>query len=135
MVTRWRLYDPTVPETYVFAINPREMEPIYRGRALSFESTTATDGSNIYWEGNTPPRSWTFAGAVRTQVDHAALVDWTSRRSRIRVTDHFGRQFWVLFERFDATPRRDARRPWLHEYVVAAQIITTPTAPTQLLAS
>lgn len=136
MVTRWALFDPVAPETWTVTKNPSSMGPIFAERALSSTGTVATNGRVLHWEGNTPPLEWEFSGKTYTHDEHEAWLAWSSKTNRIRLTDHFGRQFWILFRKFESIPYAGgplARRPWLHDYTMKCLILTVPTAPTELV--
>lgn len=129
-VQRWTLHDPVLHETYEFPLNPRSMGSIHRPRNITARTTTAVDGQSLVTEGNAPPHTWTFEGAILTPEHYADLLTWSQKPYRVTLTDHFGRSFDVVLQNFDTTPKRAVGRYWRHEYTMTGLIVSTPTAPT-----
>lgn len=130
MVTRWELYDPVVPETYVFPLNPRTMDNIHVERNITGGTTTAVNGLTLVTEGNVQPLPWGFNGRTYDAAHYAALLAWKNKPYRVRVTDHFGRSFWIAPRGFDTTAITRMNVYWAHEYRFSGLILTVPTAPT-----
>lgn len=121
-LVRWTFFDPSVPETYTFAVNPNSGGSPDYAKTLTTQPTTAPGGKTLLFEGEDRPSRFEFAGVLRTEAQFDAFVTWWNKRLPIRITDDLGRQFWIYIDTF--TPRRvRARRAiWKHSYSVEATV-------------
>lgn len=121
-VVRWTFYDPLVPETYTFEINPKEGgTPVYK-RNFAYRTTAAQDGRTIVFEGRDQPQQITWSGIILTEAHLNAYITWYGKKNQIQLTDDLGRTFWIVIESFE--PKRTySRNFWRHEYSVTATII------------
>lgn len=131
---RWRFEDPydSDPETnsYTFPINPNQMSSPFPEKAISAMTTTAIGGVPLVWQGNTPPKSWTFGGEILDAAHYEALRSWTyDRNRRLYLFDHFGRRLILVMQSFDPAPKRAVGRYWRHTYTCTALVLSVG-APT-----
>lgn len=113
---RWHFYDPTNAQDYELEINPNEGGSFGRERKFTFETTAASDGGPIIFEGAADPRSTSISGVILTQSHFEALDSWAMRYHQIRITDDLGRVFWVVFRNFRPKRKRSANHPWRHDF-------------------
>lgn len=130
MVVRWTLSDPYLNESYTFPYNPQEMRPIFPVKNMLIKTTTAIDGQALLFEGNPERREWSFSGVTLDRAHHEELKRWSEKRHRVRISDHFGREFDVYLVSFESVPRNKSGWRWYHEYTMNAIILTNPTDPT-----
>lgn len=123
MVVRWTFYDPTVPETYTFPINPNDGGTPGIAKNITTEVTAAPDGSAIIFEGRPSPQTVTFDGTILDQSHLENLITWFSKEHQVRLTDDLGRQYWVYLTSFTPKRVRAATRPWKHTYSAEATIL------------
>lgn len=124
MVVKWTFFDPTVPETYTFAINPNTGGTPNRTKRINFESPAASDGSMILFEGREEPRRVEISGVILNQAQLDTFQAWYDKRHQIRLTDDLGRQYWVYITSFSATRNRRAHHPWHHSYQMQLTVIS-----------
>lgn len=125
-VQKWQLIDPNGLGTYVFPINPSEMQTPYAAKALTFDHTTSVEGQILTWEGAARASSWSFSGYLDSEDEYIALRAWTALNRRFYLVDHFLRKWVVSFEKFDAVPLTNMDKPWAHHYTVEAIIYEGP---------
>lgn len=123
MVVRWTFFDPTVPETYTFPMNPTEGGTPDRTKSLQAQATAAPDGKLILFEGREEPRRIELSGTLLEQAQLDAFTTWYEKRHQIRVTDDLGRQYWVYITGFSATRNRRVHHPWHHSYKMQLTIL------------
>lgn len=127
IVVRWTFYDPTVPQTYTFEINPNTGGTPSYAKTLSTSSTVAPGGKTLIFEGADQVPKFEFSGTILTEAHFNAFVEWWDKRRQIRITDDLGREFWVYIESFTPTRVRAVHHPWKHTYNVVAQILDWPS--------
>ena len=117
-MAKWQLYDPVALDTLIFGHNPITMTSMAQGHATKSTATSPIDGKVRAYRQPDKPFLWSFSGKVRTKADYDALLAWTARPNRLRLTDHFGRVHDVLPQRFLPTPveRSGMGNPWLFAY-------------------
>lgn len=126
MVVRWTFYDPTIPETYTFDINPSEGGTPTRRKKIEYQNTAAPDGKVLVFEGRDEPQEFTFTGTILTEAHYTTLVNWFSKRRQIKVTDDLGREHWIYIKSFDATRQRAVHYPWKHSFTIEAVVLDWP---------
>lgn len=117
-VRRWRFVDLAAGDSWEMPINPNRMSPIPLGRTLTFGSSTRVGRDRIR-TGQAPSvaAAWSFGGVIRSREHHDTLYAWALRGSKIRVYDHLGRVFEVVFTDFEPTARRPTPNvPWRYSY-------------------
>jgi len=122
-VVKWILTDTTTLDTWTFEINPNEgAAPEYR-KNTSFTGTTAPDGRTLVSEGQDNVPDFPFSGTLLTQTQHDARVEWFDRRTIIKITDDFSRDWYVWIEGLRLERLRKHNYPWAHKYSVSAKIV------------
>ena len=118
VVRRWRFVDLAAGEQWEHPINPNRMSPVPQARSLVFGSSTRVGRDRIRTgERPAPAQQWSFGGVIRTREHHDELYAWALRGSKIRVHDHLGRIFEVVFTDFEPTARRPTPNvPWRYSY-------------------
>lgn len=125
---RWRFedpFDPTLANTYTFAINPNAMTSPFPRRNITAKGTTAINGRTLLVEGQRQPTEWTFSGDVLEPNHFEALRSWVLDRTgrKVFLYDHFGRKLTVVPTQFNATPKRVIARYWRHTYEVTCLVL------------
>lgn len=125
MTERWTFHELATGETYTVPINPDAMTSPFGDRQAKTATTTHDPNGRIRtFMSATTPVQWEFSGAIRTQAHHEALETWAKKPGLIRVTDHLGRTFEVLFVSYEASDRRPTRStPWRLRYVMKASLL------------
>jgi hypothetical protein len=130
---RWVFYDPLLPETYTVPINPNEMTSPWPERKFVYRTTTAgRNGANVIYEGRADLAQWQFGGVILDQSHYDALRHWSEKPNSCYVTDHLGRTFKVLFDKFDPKPKQAYGKPWKHEYQMTVAVFPPATGPMRL---
>lgn len=126
---RWRLYDPATGERWEFIHNPNQMTSPHLPRAISIFVTPplynpaveARGGMARVHETNTQPYEWSFSGWIREEAQYEQLLHWTRKVTRLQLTDHFGRTWWIRFKEFDPDEQRPSHRSdWRFDYDIKA---------------
>lgn len=125
-MARWQLYDPTVPETYVFPVNPNEGGTPNRAKRIDTQVPAAPDGKVLLWEGRDEPQKIDIKGVILEQAQLDAFNLWFNKRHQVRLTDDLGRQYWVYMTTFNATRNRRVSHPWHHSYDMSFTILDNP---------
>lgn len=122
-MARWLFYDPTIPATYAFEVNPNEGGSPTFDKNIAEENTVAPGGKTLLFEGSDPPQRLDFSGVILTQEQYDAFVEWWQKRRQIRITDDLGREYWVYFKTFTPKRERAIHSPWKHSYSVSTTIL------------
>jgi hypothetical protein len=123
MALRWRFYDPTVPEEYVFEVGPDSGGSPEFAKTITEEATVAPGGKTLIFEGADQPQHLEFSGTLLSQEQYEAFVTWWSKRRQIRITDDMGREFWVYITRFTPKRERAIHSPYKHSYSITCTIL------------
>lgn len=128
---KWQFYDQydtnAATRSYDFPINPKQMDTVHPERRINTMASTA--GNALLFEGATAPQPWSFSGVLLTKAMYESLQSWVyTRKRRVIVMDHFGRQHLVVLQRFDAKPVRSIQYFWRHEYTITCQLIVSGSA-------
>lgn len=126
---KWRFDDPTTADSYTFAINPNVMttphqldslEPGARSAVVPMESNVRAGVARVL-QGKRQPLEWSFSGVIREKAQYNAFYQWSRKRTRIQVTDHFGRTWEIRITEFQATEARpSARLKFKFDYTIKA---------------
>lgn len=123
MVVKWQFHDPSLPETYVFEINPNEDGlPGYR-KNYSYQGTSAPNGKVLLFEGREDPRRGQFSGVTLSQAQHEAFIYWYEKSNQIQVTDDLGRTFTIVIESYEPTRRWTKSHNWKHDYTMSYIVV------------
>lgn len=125
-VVRWRFYDPLVPETYIFDINPNEGGTPAFKKNVAYQNTAAPNGRTLMFEGRDEYQTFSFSGTILIEAHYNAFLYWWQKRHQIHVTDDLGRQFWIYITTFDPKRVRAAHHPWKHTYTCEATVVDWP---------
>lgn len=126
-VVRWTFYDPTVPVTYTFEINPDTGGSPGYAKTLTSQSTVAPGGKALVFEGADEVPSFEFSGTILTEAHFNAFTEWFDKRRQIQVTDDLGRQHWIYIATFKPVRERAVHHPWKHSYTITAVILDWPS--------
>ena len=131
-MSRWILQDPKADESWTMPINPDRMTSPHPKKSLRHAYGVWLGGKPYGPESRdairtflTPPSltEWQWEGVIRSEEHYQAYVHWTEKSHEVRVTDHLGRTWEVLFSRFEPEDRRPMKNvPWRLRYKVTAQI-------------
>jgi len=107
-------------DTLAFPNNPSSMTSMAQPHVTRSMAMSPIDGHVRAIRTPDHPFVWSFSGKLRTKADYDAMLAWTHRPNRLRLTDHFGRVHEVLGQRFSPTPveKSGERNPWLFVYTV-----------------
>lgn len=126
-VRRWIIQDPTgTLDDYTFGHNPAEMSSPHPARTITLETTTASDGQPLSFEGAARAVSWTFKGELFDEDTVRALAAYVTSDRRWYLIDHRNRAWTVTFENFDAAPVIKINQPWAHTYTMSCLIHAGP---------
>ena len=123
---RWAFRTLDAATTYHFEMNPNQMDSPLLERGIDSHAT-CIDGT-IRGFRKDVPKSWSFAGTLRTQEQYEAFETWLAA-GRIYLTDHLGRHFIVRLTNFDPVRKGTRRAPWRHTYTCAVTTYEGPIAP------
>lgn len=129
-VTRWVFRDLKTGEQATVPLNPNAMTSPYPTRKYTYNSTTAGPaGTVVTNEGHPDPVSWQWSGDLLDRRHFDFLLHWSRKQNRIRITDHFLRQFVCLFDSFQPIPKRGLQHYWRHTYTCACTVYSYVDAP------
>ena len=119
-MSRWQLYDPVVHDTLTFRRNPQSMTSMAQGHTTKAQARSPIDGHVRTIRTPDKPFTWSFSGKLRSKDEYDALLAWTQRSNRLRLTDHVGRVHELLPQKFSATPveKSGAGNDWLFTYTI-----------------
>lgn len=119
-VLKWRIVDPAPisGQTFVFEINPEEMDSPRPEHTYTVAASTAPDGQPITWQGMNKRADWTFGGWIINPEQLDDLADLCDLQRRVWVYDHLNRRVLVSLEQLDAVPNINAQRPYLHRFTL-----------------
>lgn len=125
-VVRWTFHDPVTDEDYEFEVNPRETtEPQYE-KSLTYENTAGNvGGRTLIYEGRDEPQRLTWKGAILTEAQHLAFIEWWSKRYQIDITDDLGEEYKAYIVKYQPERKRAVHYPHKREYSAEAVIIGT----------
>lgn len=117
-VVKWTFNDPTMSETYVFEVNPKQGgTPAYE-KNLSYVNTAGPDGRVLAFEGRSKPQEGQFSGTILSEEQYNAMLYWFNKRNQIYMSDDLGRAFTIYITKLDAKRIRAVSHPWKHDYTV-----------------
>jgi len=122
MTVRWRLVDPQTAEEYTFPQNPREMTSPHLTRQIQTMGTTG--GTILATEAAQSAKEWSFRGTIRTQAFYDELLAWSRKKYRLFLYDHLNRQYSVIIQNFDPTPKKSGSdNYWLFTYSMSVLVV------------
>lgn len=128
-VVRWKFQDLVDDSEIFLPINPNKASAPTSPRSLTWAagSRAGLDRLRVF-EQPSRPAEWTFGGVIHTKEHYDLLLEWAARLHRIRITDHLGRMFEVLIQRFDPVERiPTATKPWRATYTMTCLLLDEVT--------
>lgn len=123
---RWLFEDAVAATSYRVPINPNRMSSPFRQKQLS-TLTNVQGRIRTRMTGHNVPYEWTFSGVIRDIDHHDALLLWSKKKNLISITDHLGREWECLPQRFDVTEKRpSAQIPDKFDYTFTVLIFRGP---------
>lgn len=123
---RWVLAEAADPSvTWTMPINPDQMSSPHQDRSIS-TSYGIRHGINRIrsFVSPTPAKEWTWGGVIRTQEHYDALLEWTKKSGKVRVTDHLDRTFEVFIQAFEPEDRKPTpATPWRGRYTITTLLL------------
>lgn len=123
-IRRWLFQDTVTGARTHVPINPNEMETPTAPRNMDYASggfagrLRAIDG---------PPSSaptWSFKGVSLTKEHYDLLLAWTKALHILRVTDHLGRTFEIIIQKFDPVERLPTpSKEWRTDYTIECLLL------------
>lgn len=123
---RWKFYDIAAEESVTLPLNPNQMSGTKKPRNLTWAqgARRGLDRPRGIDLSADSPHEITFGGVVFTEEHYLLLLNWIKRVTVIRITDHLGRSFEVLLQKFDPVERLPtARRPWRVDYTMSCLLL------------
>lgn len=107
MTVRWTFRDTVTSETWTMPINPDAMTSPQPSKQLKHAIGVRYGLNRVRTFMSAPqPVQWSWEGVIRSQEHHDALLAWAGRTHPVEVTDHLGRTWKVLFQKFEPTDRQ-----------------------------
>lgn len=124
-VIRWVLEDVGAVESIVLPLNPNKMDAPTRGRNMTWAWGTAWGQDRMRGIDNPGPApQWTWSGFLFTESHYNLLLAWTKRLARLYLSDHLGRTFEVVIQKFDPVERLPtAKHPWRVDYTMTCLLL------------
>ena len=137
-VRRWRFRDMTTLQQVILPLNPNEMDAPATSRGMQWawsnrDVVERDSGQGVlggsgrargFDNGQQNPTQWSFSGVILAKNHYDLLLEWSERLRVIRVTDHLGQQFDVIFQKFEPTEGRSVRnRPWKMTYTMTCLLL------------
>ena len=104
-VVRWILEDPGAVESIAVPLNPNKMDSPTRPRNMTWAWTHYGPDHMRGIDVPGPATNWTWGGVLLSQTHYDLLLDWTKRLVPLHITDHLGRTFEVVIQKFDPVER------------------------------
>lgn len=125
-VVRWTFKDTKTGETAVFYFNPHEAtSPSFpRDFMYAWGSASGPDRIRVMERPLSNPPQWTFTGHVYSVEHYAFMLTWAERDTILRVTDHVGRTFETMIQKFEMIEKRPtATRPIRGTYSITCLLL------------
>ncbi len=118
----WIFKDVVSNDEYEFAINPNTADVPSHKKRISTQYTAA--GAAINFEGRPEPQTFSFSGTILSEDHYNIMVEWTSKKTQINLSDDLGRKYWIYITNFSPTRNYSSQFPWRHEYTAQATVIS-----------
>ncbi len=92
----WTFTDLSTDEVWTMPKNPKSMSNPYPKKQISAQPA-GTGSDRRATASQRLAHEWSFEGSTRTQDHLTTLAQWSQRDSVVRVSDHIGRTFDVVF--------------------------------------
>lgn len=129
MITRW-LFDDLDGNQALVPVNPNQMSSPTIARNLSFAFGSMWGINRIRMKDSAPqrPTEWTFEGVLFTPEHYDLLLEWAGKLMLLRVTDHLGRTFEMVIQKFDPIERLPtATKSWRADYTMTCLLLKEVT--------
>jgi hypothetical protein len=128
-VERWILTDVGTGESVRVPINPREMSSPTTARSMQYAWGAAPGAvMRAIDNGVDQPTEWTWTGVLLTKAHYDLLLAWTKRLATVQITDHLGRTFETIIQKFDPVERLPtAHREWRADYTMTCLLLRRVT--------
>jgi hypothetical protein len=125
---RWVIFDPVTSQELVMFLNPSEMKlPAYE-KNITVEETTAPNGRLILAEGVDQVKRMSWSGVTLELDQLDFLQSLYEKRYQVRLTDDFGRQWWVYPIKLEPSRSRAGRNfPERHQYSMEWIVLDWPS--------
>lgn len=123
MTVRWKFFDPIANVTYTVPINPSAYSEAAFTKTLTYQSTSAADGSTLMFEGRDAVQEISFTGVALEQTHIDALISWWALRHQVKMTDDFGNELWIYLTSITRTRKRSITYPHKRDYEMKAVIL------------
>lgn len=124
-VERWILTDVGTGESVRVPINPREMSSPTQARNMQYAWGAAPGAVMRSIDvGGDQTTEWTWTGVLLTKSHYDLLLAWTKRLATVQITDHLGRTFETIIQKFDPVERLPtAQREWRADYTMTCLLL------------
>lgn len=125
MTNRWVLTEVTSGATWTMPINPDSMSSPHQDKAVTtaFGTKKGHDRLRTFITPS-PAKEWTWGGVIRTKAHYDGLEEWAKKSGKVRVTDHLGRTFEVVMQRFAPEDRPPtAKVAWRLRYEMTVLLL------------
>jgi hypothetical protein len=129
---RWHIYDPVTLEDVEVPLNPSEARLPAVKKAISTAKTSAPTGEGriIATEGIDDPLTMGFTGVMLDLDQYNFFFDLCyNKRYQVRLTDDWGRVYWVYPTSLEATRgRHKPSHPEFQRYTMDFLVLDWPDA-------
>jgi len=120
----WKFQDLNTGDSYTFPKNPASMTSILPPKQIQAVPDTLQPGRGRVLVKPEQPLDFQFAGSIKTREQFNDLLAWSQRETTVLITDHFGRQFMVVFTDFTADERAFNRKyQWRFNYTMKGLLV------------
>lgn len=124
MTVRWTLTYPSTGESWEMTINPNKMASPHESKNLSFGRGSRGIQRPATFKVPSGVVNWEWSGVINSKEHYDSLLEWSKKSDEVHVTDHFGRTFEVLIQKFAPEDRRPTgTKPWRLTYTMQAMIL------------
>jgi hypothetical protein len=122
-LVRWKFEDTETADEYTFEVNPSEGGSKQYDKRMTFQTTTASDGKTLVFEGQPEIKTLSFSGTILTQAQYDQMIFWFQKKNPILITDDLGRETLIYIKTFRPERQRAIHYPWKHSYSVEAIVL------------
>ena len=116
-------FDVRTGEKVLLPYNPNTMDSPTTPREMTFAWNAGGRISSLD-RGALSPTQWSFGGVILEKYQYGLLLSWAERNHVLRVTDHLGRTFEIIIEKFDPIERLPTpRRQWRADYTMTCLLL------------
>ena len=117
---QWTLTDNSTgsPVVFTFDINPREYTPPGRKGRFQTQTTVASGGQAVLFQGRDEVPSGSFTGAVRTQSFYNGIDAEAAKWYPLVLTDDQGTTWDIIITNINWTRLKRATNQWRYDYTI-----------------